>query len=198
MCICFCYTNNNTSKLSYFKKSSVRNAHMCVCKSLCISVVYNRAQNSSYNLLSYAPDRHHCSHAVCYKEAAKRTCHKYVIPSNYVLFAGTTWSRCMAFECGLALTLHASSNWAVDAATCFDDDINFSSLAWPCTMAFAASHRLWVAIATRRAYNSQITQAYIQTVLLRPFSTRFPALAGREFWNDFEQKMLQPTASILQ
>jgi len=61
----------------------------------------------------------------------------------------------MALEFGLALTLHASSSCAVDAATCFDDEINFSSLAWPCTIAFAASHRLCVAIATSRAYKSQ-------------------------------------------
>jgi len=48
----------------------------------------------------------------------------------------------MALELGLALTLHASSSCAVDAATCLDEEINFSSLAWPCTMALAASHRL--------------------------------------------------------
>ena len=71
----------------------------------------------------------------------------------------------MALELGLALTLHASSSCAVDAATCLDEEINFSSLAWPCTMALAASHRLWVAMATRRAYN-HTTQASSATYVL--------------------------------
>jgi len=39
---------------------------MCVCISLCTTVVHNTAQNSSDNLFSYSPDNHHssekCSH----------------------------------------------------------------------------------------------------------------------------------------
>ena len=63
-----------------------------------------------------------------------------------------TWSRLMASELGSALTLHATRSWAVELATCFADDINFSSVAWPWTSALAASHRLCVAAATSRAY----------------------------------------------
>ncbi|TNN57039.1 hypothetical protein EYF80_032760 [Liparis tanakae] len=33
--------------------------------------------------------------------------------------------------------------------------MSFSSLAWPCTEAFAASHRLLVAVATIRAYSGK-------------------------------------------
>lgn len=43
---------------------------------------------------------------------------------------------------GSALTLHDTSNWAVDEATCFADDISFSSLDIPCTKAFADSTKL--------------------------------------------------------
>jgi len=34
---------------------------MCVCVSLCTTVVHNTAQNSSDNLPSYPPDNHHSS-----------------------------------------------------------------------------------------------------------------------------------------
>jgi len=43
---------------------------------------------------------------------------------------------------GSALTLHDTSNWAVDEATCFADDISFSSLDIPCTKALADSTKL--------------------------------------------------------
>jgi len=58
----------------------------------------------------------------------------------------------MAEEFGSAFTLHETSSWAVELATCFADDISFSSVAWPCTSALAASHRLCVAAATSLAY----------------------------------------------
>jgi len=67
-----------------------------------------------------------------------------------------TWSRLIASELGSALTLHATSSWAVELATCFADDISFSSVAWPCTRALAASHKLCVAAATSRAYKTII------------------------------------------
>jgi len=51
---------------------------------------------------------------------------------------------------GSALTLQDTSNWAVDEAPCFADDISFSSLDIPCTKAFADSTKLWVAAATNR------------------------------------------------
>jgi len=37
---------------------------MCVCISLCKTVVHNTAQNSSANLPSYHPDNHRCSDVV--------------------------------------------------------------------------------------------------------------------------------------
>lgn len=39
----------------------------------------------------------------------------------------------------------------MDAATCLAEEMSFSSLAWPCTAALAASQRLLVAAATMRA-----------------------------------------------
>lgn len=51
---------------------------------------------------------------------------------------------------GSALTLQETSNWAVEEATCFADDISFSSLDIPWTRALADSTRLCVAAATRR------------------------------------------------
>lgn len=57
----------------------------------------------------------------------------------------------MASESWSAFTLQATRSWAVEAATCLADEMSFSSLAWPCTAALAASHRLLVAAATRRA-----------------------------------------------
>jgi len=64
----------------------------------------------------------------------------------------STCSRFIATEFGSALTWHATSSWAVELATCLADDISFSSVAWPCTSALAASHRFLVAAATSRAY----------------------------------------------
>lgn len=57
----------------------------------------------------------------------------------------------MASESWSAFTLQATRSWAVEAATCLADEMSFSSLAWPCTAALAASHRLLVAAATMRA-----------------------------------------------
>ena len=39
--------------------SSLRTAHVCVCISLCTTVVHNTTQNSSHNCPSYPPDNHH-------------------------------------------------------------------------------------------------------------------------------------------
>ena len=64
---------------------------------------------------------------------------------------GRTCSLLMASESWSARTLQATSSWAVDAATCLAEEMSFSSLAWPCTDALAASHRLLVAAATMRA-----------------------------------------------
>lgn len=60
----------------------------------------------------------------------------------------------MASESWSAFTLQATSNCAVEAATCLADEMSFSSLAWPCTEAFAASQRLLVAAATIRAWET--------------------------------------------
>lgn len=68
-----------------------------------------------------------------------------------------TCSLLMASESWSAFTLQATNSWAVDAATCFAEEISFSSLAWPCTEALAASHRLLVAAATIRAYSKKST-----------------------------------------
>lgn len=57
----------------------------------------------------------------------------------------------MASESWSAFTLQATRSCAVEAATCLADEMSFSSLAWPCTAALAASHRLLVAAATMRA-----------------------------------------------
>lgn len=57
----------------------------------------------------------------------------------------------MASESWSAFTLQATKSCAVEAATCLADEMSFSSLAWPCTAALAASHRLLVAAATMRA-----------------------------------------------
>lgn len=61
----------------------------------------------------------------------------------------------MASESWSAFTLQATRSWAVDAATCLADEMSFSSLAWPCTEALAASHKLLVAAATIRACVAQ-------------------------------------------
>lgn len=66
-----------------------------------------------------------------------------------------TCSLLMASESWSAFTLQATSSWAVEAATCLAEEMSFSSLAWPCTEALAASHRLLVAAATIRAYSKQ-------------------------------------------
>ena len=42
---------------------------MCVCVSLCTTVVHNTAQYSSDNLPSYHPDNHHCSDVVHWRTA---------------------------------------------------------------------------------------------------------------------------------
>ena len=73
--------------------------------------------------------------------------HTYI----YLLLVAHTCSLLMASESWSALTLQATSSCAVDEATCLAADISFSSLPCPCTMAFAASQRLWVAAATIRA-----------------------------------------------
>lgn len=65
---------------------------------------------------------------------------------------GLTCSLLMASESWSAFTLQATSSWAVEAATCLAEEMSFSSLAWPCTEALAASHRLLVAAATIRAW----------------------------------------------
>ena len=57
----------------------------------------------------------------------------------------------MASESWSAFTLQATRSCAVEAATCLAEEMSFSSLAWPCTAALAASHRLLVAAATMRA-----------------------------------------------
>lgn len=63
-----------------------------------------------------------------------------------------TCNLLMASESWSAFTLQATSSWAVEAATCLAEEMSFSSLAWPCTEALAASHKLLVAAATIRAY----------------------------------------------
>ena len=65
-----------------------------------------------------------------------------------------TWSRLIAIELGSALTWQATNSCAVEAATCLAEEISFSSLACPWTIALAASHRLCVAAHTRRAYST--------------------------------------------
>lgn len=67
----------------------------------------------------------------------------------------------MASESWSALTLQATSSWAVEAATCLAEEMSFSSLAWPWTEALAASHRLLVAAATIRAYKREEFQLII-------------------------------------
>lgn len=66
----------------------------------------------------------------------------------------STCSLLMASESWSAFTLQATSNCAVEAATCLADEMSFSSLAWPWTEAFAASQRLLVAAATIRAWKA--------------------------------------------
>ena len=47
--------------LNLNQSSSLRTPHinLCVCISLCTTVVHNTAQNSSDNVPSYYPDNHH-------------------------------------------------------------------------------------------------------------------------------------------
>lgn len=54
------------------------------------------------------------------------------------------------------LTRQASNNWTVELATELADAINFSSLAFPCTVKFAASHSDSVATATNLAYITKL------------------------------------------
>lgn len=62
-----------------------------------------------------------------------------------------TCKRLVLSASGSAFTLHATSNCAVEEATCFALEISFSSEAIPCTSELADSTRLCVAAATRRA-----------------------------------------------
>lgn len=66
-----------------------------------------------------------------------------------------TCSLLMASESWSAFTLQATSSWAVEDDTCLAEEMSFSSLAWPCTEALAASHRLLVAAATIRAWKRE-------------------------------------------
>jgi len=59
-----------------------------------------------------------------------------------------TCNRCIATDPWSALTLQAIRRAAVDPATSFDEAMSFSSVAFPCTMALADSHKLCVAVAT--------------------------------------------------
>jgi len=49
---------------------------MCVCMSLCTTVVHNTAQESADNLPSYPPDRHHWSDVVYGRGLAELNCWK--------------------------------------------------------------------------------------------------------------------------
>jgi len=44
---------------------------VCVCVSLCTTVIHNIAQNSSDYLPSYPPDKHQRSDAVCGREGGQ-------------------------------------------------------------------------------------------------------------------------------
>jgi len=46
-------------------------SYVCVCVSLCTTVVHNTALNSSDNLPSYPPDNHHCSDDVYWRGAGE-------------------------------------------------------------------------------------------------------------------------------
>lgn len=70
----------------------------------------------------------------------------------------------MASESWSAFTLQATSSWAVEAATCLAEEMSFSSLAWPCTEALAASHRLLVAAATIRACSWKNKLIYLKLI----------------------------------
>ena len=48
----------NLTKTETNHQSTLRTAHVCVCVSLCTTVVHNTAQNSSDSLHSYPPDNH--------------------------------------------------------------------------------------------------------------------------------------------
>ena len=65
-----------------------------------------------------------------------------------------TWSLLCASLLESAFTLQASSSCAVELDTCLAPAINLSSLAFPWTAAFAASHNVVVAAATIRACNT--------------------------------------------
>ena len=58
--------NINTQKLNQHlnQHSSIRTAHVCVCLSLCTTVVHNTARNSSDNFPSYPPDNYRSSNNV--------------------------------------------------------------------------------------------------------------------------------------
>lgn len=52
----------------------------------------------------------------------------------------------------------------MEAATCLADEMSFSSLAWPCTAALAASQRLLVAAATIRACGERGSQGVCRSL----------------------------------
>lgn len=66
-------------------------------------------------------------------------CSPYNTKIKLVLFTNNLFVDALS---GSALTLHDTNNCAVDDATCFADDISFSSLDIPCTKAFADSTKL--------------------------------------------------------
>ena len=70
---------------------------------------------------------------------------------NFPKDCALTCNRLMGSLKVLALTLQATSSWAVELATCLAEEISRSWEAWPWTTALAASHRPWVAAATLRA-----------------------------------------------
>jgi len=75
----------------------------------------------------------------------------YVIMNFYFYELCFTCKRLVLSASGSALTLHATSNWAVELATCLAEETSFSSELTPCTRELADSTRLCVAAATSRA-----------------------------------------------
>ena len=74
---------------------------MCVCISLCTTVVHNTAHNSSDNFPSYPSDNHHSLDAVYWREGDNlprtyRESHAFISTESYLIYTILTLSMLLA------------------------------------------------------------------------------------------------------
>jgi len=75
--------NAQQPNLSLNQHSSLKTA-VCVCISLCTTVLHKTAENSSYNILSYPPDNDHISNDVYWRGGTYL--HSWFVGYNWYLY----------------------------------------------------------------------------------------------------------------